>query len=224
LFACQKTGNRTARILKELLRRWPSSPKVDLITTDGFLLPNAELRKRGIMDRKGFPESFDRRKVLEFLSRIKSGQRHVKAPLYSHLVYDVLGDEFAEVDQPDILIFEGINVLQVSDLPRDGKSVPFVSDYFDFSIYIDADEKNIQRWYIERFFQLRETSFRNPDAYFHRYAALTDDETIKTAKKIWNATNLPNLRENVLPTRQRADLILHKGKDHAIERVSLRKL
>ena len=214
----------TARILKELLRRWPSSPKVDLITTDGFLLPNAELRKRGIMDRKGFPESFDRRKVLEFLSRIKSGQRHVKAPLYSHLVYDVLGDEFAEVDQPDILIFEGINVLQVSDLPRDGKSVPFVSDYFDCSIYIDADEKNIQRWYIERFMRLRETAFKNPESFFHRYSEISEDAALAVAIDLWERINLKNLHENILPTRLRADLVLHKGENHGVDLVALRRI
>lgn len=214
----------TARILKELLRRWPSSPKVDLITTDGFLLPNAELRKRGIMDRKGFPESFDRRKVLEFLSHIKSGQRHVKAPLYSHLVYDVLENEYAEVDQPDILIFEGINVLQVSDLPRDGKSVPFVSDYFDFSIYIDAEERNVQRWYIERFMRLRDTAFKNPESFFHRYSEVSEDAALAVAIDLWERINLRNLHENILPTRQRADLVLHKGENHGVDLVALRRI
>jgi len=150
--------------------------------------------------------------------------RSVKAPLYSHLVYDVLGDEFAEVDQPDILIFEGINVLQVSDLPRDGKSVPFVSDYFDFSIYIDADEKNIQRWYIERFMRLRETAFKNPESFFHRYSEISEDAALAVAIDLWERINLKNLHENILPTRLRADLVLHKGENHGVDLVALRRI
>ena len=214
----------TARILKELLRRWPSSPKVDLVTTDGFLLPNAELRKRGLMERKGFPESFDRRRVLEFLSHIKAGRKNVEAPLYSHLIYDVLEGEHKIVDRPDILIFEGINVLQVADLPRDGKSVPFVSDYFDFSIYIDADENNVRRWYVERFMRLRETAFRDPDSFFHRYSKISDDAALAIANELWTNINLKNLHENILPTRLRADLVLHKGKDHGVDLVALRRI
>ena len=214
----------TARILKELLRRWPSSPKVDLVTTDGFLLPNAELRKRGLMERKGFPESFDRRRVLEFLSHIKAGRKNVEAPLYSHLIYDVLEGEHKIVDRPDILIFEGINVLQVADLPRDGKSVPFVSDYFDFSIYIDADENNVRRWYVERFMRLRETAFRDPDSFFHRYSKISDDAALAIANELWTNINLKNLHENILPTRLRADLVLHKGEDHGVDLVALRRI
>ena len=214
----------TARILRELMTRWPASPKVDLITTDGFLLPNAELRKQGLMDRKGFPESFDRRRILEFLSRIKAGERNVNAPVYSHLVYDVVPSETVTIDQPDILIFEGINVLQVSDLPKDGNSVPFVSDYFDFSIYIDADEKIIQDWYISRFMRLRETAFQKPESFFHRYSQVSDSAALAIAMDLWTRINLVNLHENILPTRQRADLVLHKGSDHAVDRVALRRL
>jgi len=214
----------TARILRELLTRWPASPKVDLITTDGFLFPNEKLRELNLMDRKGFPESFDRRKVLEFLSRIKAGEHNVTAPIYSHLVYDVVPGEFVTVDQPDILIFEGINVLQVNDLPRDGNSVPFVSDYFDFSIYIDAEEKVIEDWYVTRFMRLRETAFKNPESFFHRYSQVSEDAARAVAIDLWNRINLANLHENILPTRQRADLVLHKGEDHAVDKVALRRL
>ncbi len=214
----------TARILRELLTRWPASPKVDLITTDGFLLPNAELRNQDLMDRKGFPESFDRRRILDFLSRIKAGERNVAAPVYSHLVYDVVPEASVTVDQPDILIFEGINVLQVSDLPKDGNSVPFVSDYFDFSIYIDADEKVIEDWYVSRFMRLRDTAFRKPESFFHRYSQVSESAAKAIALDLWNRINLANLRENILPTRQRADVVLRKGADHAVNRVALRRL
>ncbi|WP_421855786.1 type I pantothenate kinase [Oricola sp.] len=214
----------TARILKELLARWPSSPKVDLVTTDGFLLPNAELRKRGIMERKGFPESYDVAAVLRFLSSIKAGEHSVRAPLYSHLTYDVLADEYVTIDRPDILVFEGINVLQVRDLPEDGKMVPFVSDYFDFSVYIDADEELIHDWYVERFMRLRETAFRDPRSFFHRYTELSDDAALAIAEGLWINTNLKNLKENIQPTRPRADLILRKGSNHLVEDVLLRKL
>lgn len=214
----------TARILRELLTRWPASPKVDLITTDGFLRPNADLQKNNLMDRKGFPESFDRRRILEFLSQIKAGERQVKAPVYSHLSYDVVPGEFVTVDQPDILIFEGINVLQSSELPLGGNSVPFVSDYFDFSIYIDADEALIQQWYVNRFMRLRETAFRKPESFFHRYSQLSEDAVRGIALDLWERINLVNLHENILPTRLRADLILHKDADHAIDRVALRRL
>ncbi len=214
----------TARVLKELLARWPSSPKVDLITTDGFLLPNAELRREGLMERKGFPESYDFGGLLRFLSSIKSGQRNVRAPVYSHLTYDVLADAHVEVDRPDILIFEGINVLQTRDMPRDGKAVPFVSDFFDFSIYIDADEPLIHRWYIDRFMRLRQTAFTNPDSFFHKYAEVSEEAACSIAEGLWANINLRNLRENILPTRPRADLILRKGADHLIEEVALRKI
>jgi type I pantothenate kinase len=214
----------TARILKELLARWPSSPKVDLVTTDGFLLPNAELRERGLMERKGFPESYDVAAVLRFLSAIKAGEHSVRAPLYSHLSYDVLPDRFVTIDRPDILVFEGINVLQVRDLPEDGKMVPFVSDYFDFSVYIDADEDLIHDWYVSRFMRLRETAFRDPRSFFHRYSELSDDAALAIAEGLWANINLRNLKENIQPTRPRADLILKKGSNHLVEEVLLRKL
>lgn len=214
----------TARVLKQLLARWPSSPKVDLITTDGFLLPNEELRRRGIMERKGFPESYDVGAILRFLSLIKAGETSVTAPLYSHLVYDVLPDQHKTVQQPDILIFEGINVLQVRDLPEDGRTVPFVSDFFDFSIYIDAEESVIHDWYVSRFMQLRETAFQDPLSFFHRYAQLSHDAARAVAEGLWTNINLKNLRENIVPTRPRADVILRKGDNHLVESVLLRKL
>ena len=214
----------TARVLKELMQRWPSSPKVDLVTTDGFLWPNEVLRRDNIMDRKGFPESYDVGAILRFLSGIKSGLRNVHAPLYSHLTYDVLPGEFVTIDRPDILIFEGINVLQTRELPKDGKVVPFVSDFFDFSIYIDAEEQLIHKWYIDRFMRLRETAFRNPESFFHRYASLSTDAALSIAESLWANINLKNLHENILPTRPRADLILRKGADHLIEEVALRRL
>jgi type I pantothenate kinase len=214
----------TARVLEELLARWPSSPKVDLVTTDGFLLPNEVLRRQNLMERKGFPESYDIGALLRFLSAIKAGMRNVRAPLYSHLTYDVLAGEFATIDRPDILIFEGINVLQTRDLPSDGKAVPFVSDFFDFSIYIDAEEALIRRWYIDRFMRLRETAFRKPENFFHRYSQLSEDAARAIAEGLWTNINLRNLRENILPTRPRADLILRKGANHLVEEVALRKL
>jgi type I pantothenate kinase len=214
----------TARVLKELLARWPSSPKVDLVTTDGFLLPNEILRRQNLMERKGFPESYDIGTLLRFLSAIKAGMRNVRAPLYSHLTYDVLPGEFVTIDRPDILIFEGINVLQTRDLPSDGKAVPFVSDFFDFSIYIDAEEALIRRWYIDRFMRLRETAFRKPENFFHRYSQLSEDAAKAIAEGLWTNINLRNLRDNILPTRPRADLILRKGADHLVEEVALRKL
>lgn len=214
----------TARLLTALLARWPNTPKVDLVPTDGFLLPNAELERHGLMERKGFPESYDLPALLTFLSDIKAGRRQISAPVYSHLSYDVVADEHLVVDQPDILIVEGLNVLQTGKAPKDGKAIPYVSDYFDFSIYIDAEEGLLEKWYIERFRRLKETAFQNPRSYFHRYAKLTETETDAEAKRIWRTTNLPNLRENVLPTRQRANLILQKDADHAITTVALRKL
>lgn len=214
----------TARILQELLKRWPSSPKVDLVTTDGFLYPNDVLRRENMMDRKGFPESYDIGQVLRFLSAIKAGQPDVRAPLYSHMTYDVLPGEFQTIDRPDILIFEGINVLQVRDLPADGKIVPFVSDFFDFSIYIDAREELIHRWYVDRFMRLRETAFKNPQSFFNRYATISEDAARAIAEGLWQNINLKNLRDNILPTRPRADLILQKGENHLVEQVALRKL
>ena len=214
----------TARVLKELLQRWPSSPKVDLITTDGFLLPNEVLRRENLMERKGFPESYDVGALLRFLSAIKSGRPDVQAPLYSHMTYDVLPGAYVTIDRPDILIFEGINVLQPRQLPPDGTFVPFVSDFFDFSIYIDADEELIHQWYIDRFMRLRETAFRNPESFFHRYSQLSQDAARAIAEGLWANINLKNLKENILPTRPRADLVLRKGADHLVEEVALRKL
>ncbi|MDH6231322.1 type I pantothenate kinase [Mesorhizobium soli] len=214
----------TARVLKELLARWPSSPKVDLVTTDGFLLPNEVLRRENLMERKGFPDSYDVGALLRFLSAIKSGEPNVRAPLYSHLTYDVMPGEYITVDRPDILIFEGLNVLQPRDLPKDGKFVPFLSDFFDFSIYIDAEEELIHAWYIKRFMRLRETAFRNPESFFHRYSQLSEDAANAIAEGLWSNINLKNLRENILPTRPRADLILRKGPDHRVVEVALRKL
>jgi type I pantothenate kinase len=214
----------TARVLKELMSRWPSSPKVDLITTDGFLYPNAVLQREGLMQRKGFPESYDIGQILRFLSAIKAGEPNVKAPQYSHLTYDVLPDAHTLVDRPDILIFEGINVLQSRPLPADGKIVPIVSDFFDFSIYIDADEEQIHQWYVQRFMKLRETAFRDPTSFFKKYAAIDADAALAVAEGLWENINLKNLRQNIIPTRPRADIILRKSRNHFIEKVSLRKL
>ncbi|MFC6489099.1 type I pantothenate kinase [Nitratireductor sp. GCM10026969] len=214
----------TARVLKELLARWPSSPKVDLVTTDGFLYPNAILRQEGLMDRKGFPDSYDVGAILRFLSGIKAGLPNVRAPVYSHLTYDVVPGDFVTIDRPDILIFEGINVLQTRDLPQDGKAVPFVSDFFDFSIYIDAPEDLVHDWYVERFMRLRDTAFRDPMSFFHRYSKLAPSAAKAIAEQLWHNINLKNLRENILPTRPRADLILRKGTNHLVEEVALRKL
>lgn len=214
----------TARILRALLRRWPSSPKVDLVTTDGFLHPNAVLTERGLMERKGFPESYDRAALVEFLARIKSGEPSVSAPTYSHLVYDVLPNERITVEKPDILIVEGLNILQPGELPRTGNPIVFASDFIDFSVYIDADEDVLEQWYVERFMKLRETAFRDPKSFFRRFSELSETAAIGTARTIWTKINLPNLRENILPTRGRADLILKKGSDHAIHEVALRKV
>lgn len=220
--ACGKST--TSRLLRALLARWPDHPKVEFLPTDGFLLPNAVLRAEGLMERKGFPESYNLPGLLRFLSDIKAGKRNVQAPVYSHLSYDVLKGEKVTIDRPDILIVEGLNVLQTGKPPRDGKAIPYVSDFFDFSIYIDAHEDVLKRWYVARFLRLRETAFRNPKSYFHRYATLSDDEAVEIASDIWMRINLLNLQENIVPTRQRADLILQKGAHHAIERVALRKL
>jgi type I pantothenate kinase len=214
----------TARILKALLARWPNTPKVDLVTTDGFLWPNAELTRLGLMERKGFPESYNTAKLLRFLADIKAGKRAVHAPLYSHLVYDVVPGEETVVERPDILIVEGLNVLQPARLPRDGAAIPFVSDYFDFSIYLDAAEDDLHRWYLHRFLKLRNTAFRDPLSYFRKYADLSEDEAMDFAEGLWGRINLVNLRDNILPTRQRASLILRKGASHRIEQVDLRRL
>lgn len=214
----------TARVIQALLSRWGDNPKVDLITTDGFLFPNAVLEREGLMRKKGFPESYDTKALLRFLADMKAGKRQVTAPVYSHMVYDVVPGETVTIDQPDILIVEGLNVLQSGPLPRDGKAIPFVSDYFDFSIFIDAEEEILERWYLERFMRLRETAFRDPKSYFRRYAEKTEFEAMKTALSLWYGINLVNLRDNVLPTRQRATLILQKAGDHRIEEVRLRRL
>ena len=182
------------------------------------------LEERGLMERKGFPQSYDQRRLLAFLDDVKAGKRNVVAPVYSHFHYDVLPGETKVVDRPDILIVDGLNVLQPARLPKDGEAIPFVSDYFDFSIYIDADADLVGRWYVERFMRLRQTAFRDPAAYFHRYSKLSESEARKTAKAIWEDINLRNLRRNILPTRRRADLILHKTKGHAVDQVALRKL
>lgn len=207
----------TARVLQALLARWDHHPRVDLVTTDGFLYSTAELTRRGIMHRKGFPESYDRRKLLRFVTEVKSGAEEVCAPVYSHKSYDIVPDEKHCVRQPDILIVEGLNVLQTG--PR-----LMVSDLFDFSIYVDARIEDIENWYVQRFLALRETGFADPDAHFHHYAGFSDEQATAAARDIWNSTNRPNLVENILPTRPRATLVLRKDADHTINRLRLRKL
>jgi type I pantothenate kinase len=214
----------TARVLQALLARWETTPRVELVTTDGFLLPNAVLTREGLMERKGFPESYDLPSLLRFLSDVKAGRNPVRAPVYSHLVYDVQPNTWIEIDRPDILIVEGLNVLQTGRPPKDGKAIPYVSDFFDFSVYLDADEDILRTWYVDRFLTLRETAFKDPASYFHRYAKLSDEEAVATATAIWERINLINLHENIQPTRQRADLILTKGESHLIEQVALRRL
>lgn len=214
----------TARILQALLQRWPSSPKVDLVTTDGFLYPNAVLAERGIMERKGFPESYDRARFVQFLSDVKSGKGQMQVPVYSHLVYDVVPDSEVIIDRPDILIVEGLNILQAGELPRDGKPILFASDFIDFSIYIDADNDDLETWFMERFFRLRETAFKDPTSFFRRFAEMSEAEAGEFGRMVWRTINLPNLLDNVLPTRGRADLVLKKGKSHMIEEVKLRRV
>lgn len=214
----------TARVLKALLARWPDHPRVDLITTDGFLHPNEELERRGIMHRKGFPESFDTARLLNFLHQVKSGKANVEAPVYSHFHYDIVPGQSVVVDRPDILIVEGLNVLQPARLPKDGEGIPFVSDFFNFSIYIDADPRVVEQWYVTRFMRLRQTAFRDPAAYFHRYTHLSLDGAREKALEIWRTINQVNLEENIVPTRQRARLILRKAANHAIETVALRRI
>jgi len=207
-----------ARILQALLSRWAEHPSVDLVTTDGFLRPNAELTERGLMNRKGFPESYDTRRLLEFLREVKSGSPEVSAPVYSHIAYDIVPDESVVVRQPDVMILEGLNVLQVGD-----GAAEFVSDFFDFSIYIDADERDVERWYVERFLALRGTAFREPGSFFRDYAPLGTDDAVETARTIWRDINGRNLRENIAPTADRAMLTVRKGADHRVTQVRLRK-
>jgi type I pantothenate kinase len=214
----------TARVLQAMLSRWPNTPKVQLVTTDGFLHPNATLEREGLMERKGFPESYDGSALIRFLSEIKAGKRNVVAPVYSHLVYDVVPGDTIAVDRPDILIVEGLNVLLPNRLSREDKMIPFVSDFFDFSVFLHADEALLEKWYVARFMRLRETAFRDPRSYFHKYADLGDDAARAIARSIWTRINLVNLRENILPTRPRASLLLTKGASHRIEEVALRKL
>jgi type I pantothenate kinase len=214
----------TARVLKALLARWPDHPRVDLITTDGFLYPNRDLEARGLMDRKGFPESFDTARLLKFLADVKSGKEQVEAPIYSHFHYDILSGQRTLIERPDILIVEGLNVLQPAVVSREVDAGAFVSDFIDFSIFIDADPGTIESWYVERFMRLRSTAFRDPASYFHRYVTLTHDNAVARALEIWRTINLKNLTENIVPTRPRARLILRKDIDHSVSTVALRKL
>ena len=208
-----------ARLLKEMLSRWPSTPRVELVTTDGFLYPNAELERRNLMHRKGFPESYDRLALLEFVADIKSGVERVSAPVYSHLSYDIVPGAEVVIESPDVVIVEGLNVLQP---PVMGQEVA-LSDYFDFKIYVDADVESVTQWFIGRFEQLREGAFTNPKSYFHRYAEMPFEQALARANEIWRTINLPNLIENIQPTRSRATLVLQKGSDHAVQSVLLRK-
>jgi type I pantothenate kinase len=213
-----------ARILQALLARWPHHPKVDLVTTDGFLYPNRVLEERGIMNRKGFPESYDLRRLTRFMAELKSGAEEARAPVYSHLVYDIVPGTEAVVRRPDIVLVEGLNVLQVPDGARRRSIRTFVSDFFDFSIYLDAQEEDIEEWYVSRFLALRDTAFRDPRSYFRRYADLSTHEAVATARRIWADINGTNLRENIGPTRDRARLVLRKDRDHSIRQVRLRKI
>ncbi|MFF7210436.1 type I pantothenate kinase [Streptomyces sp. NPDC008238] len=214
----------TARILKALLARWPEHPRVELVTTDGFLLPKAELQRRGLMSRKGFPESYDRRALTRFVADVKAGKDEVRAPVYSHLIYDIVPDEELVVRRPDILIVEGLNVLQPALPGKDGRTRVALADYFDFSVYVDARTEDIEQWYLARFRELRETAFQNPLSYFHRYTEVSEEEAMEYGRHTWRAINQPNLLENVLPTRGRATLVLRKGPDHKVQKLSLRKL
>jgi type I pantothenate kinase len=213
----------TARVLQQMLAHWPAHPEVALVTTDGFLHPNAELERRGLMHRKGFPESYDRKSLLKFVIDIKSGKDEVEAPVYSHLTYDVT-DEKVTIKSPDIVIVEGLNVLQPPQVRPDGRTGLAVSDFFDFTIYVDAATSDIRQWYTERFLRLRETAFRDPASYFAKYAGLSHDDAVSEAKRIWDEINGPNLTRNVAPTRSRATLVLRKDHDHSVRWVRLRKL
>jgi type I pantothenate kinase len=210
----------TARVLQALLARWPDHPNVELVTTDGFLRPNAVLEERGIMDRKGFPESYDVRRLMRFLEEVKRGEAEVRAPVYSHVVYDIVDGEEQVLREPDIVILEGLNVLQTG--VSAGADARFVSDWFDFSVYVDADEEDIEQWYVDRFFALRETAFSDETSFFRHFAAFSDAELQATARSIWASINRPNLRENILPSRMRADLVLEKAEDHGVRRVRLK--
>jgi type I pantothenate kinase len=212
----------TSRLLRELLARWPQHPRVELVTTDGFLLPNAELERRRLLDRKGFPESYDRKALLRFVMEVKSGVDEVRAPVYSHLLYDVT-DEYVSLRRPDIVIIEGLNVLQPAGLRRDGRTGLAISDFFDFSIYVDASPLDIRSWYIERFLRLRETAFQDPQSYFRRFGTLGTDEAVQKAGQLWDSINGPNLEANIRPTRSRAALVLRKSSDHTVRWVRLRK-
>jgi type I pantothenate kinase len=214
----------TSRILRALLARWPDHPRVDLVTTDGFLFPNRVLEERGLMARKGFPESYDLRRLVRFVADLKAGTAEVRAPVYSHLVYDIVPGEEQVVRQPDILLLEGLNVLQGGDRRPDEAARLFVSDYFDFSIYVDAAEACVRAWFLQRFRRLRETAFRDPKSYFRKYANLSEPEAVEFAARVWEQINAANLRENILPTRERADCILEKGPDHRVEGIRLRRL
>jgi type I pantothenate kinase len=214
----------TARVLQQMLAHWPEHPNVALVTTDGFLHPNRELRRRGLLERKGFPESYDRRALLRFVVDIKSGKDEVEAPIYSHLVYDVVPDEKIVIKRPDIVIIEGLNVLQPARSREDGRTGLAVSDFFDFSVYVDAGTGHIRDWYVERFLRLRETAFRDPESYFARYASFSREEAVAEAERIWDTINGPNLVQNILPTRSRATLVLRKDRDHSVRYVRLRKL
>ncbi|MDQ2710306.1 MAG: type I pantothenate kinase [Actinomycetota bacterium] len=214
----------TARLLRTLLARWPHHPKVELITTDGFLYPNAVLEARGLMARKGFPESYDRRALLRLVSEVKAGKDEVRAPVYSHLTYDIVPDQSLVVRRPDILLLEGLNVLQPAQPARSGAASLAVSDFIDFSVYVDAATDDVRRWYIERFLRLRETAFRDPASYFHRYAELDGPAATRRAEQLWDEINGPNLERNIAPTRGRATLVLGKGGDHSVTRIRLRKL
>lgn len=214
----------TARLLRELAARWPETPRVQLVTTDGWLYPTAELERRGILERKGFPESYDRRALLRFIAEVKAGADRVEAPVYSHITYDRVPGETIVVERPDVLIVEGLNVLQPARPRADGRLGIAVSDFFDFSVYVDAKEEDIRRWYIDRFLSLRSTAFSHPDSYFRTYASLNDAEAIERAGHVWDTINGPNLVENVRPTRGRADLILRKGANHQVHSVLLRKI
>ena len=210
----------TARVLRALLARWPDHPNVELVTTDGFLRPNAVLEERGLMDRKGFPESYDVRRLIQFLDEVKRGEPVVRAPVYSHVVYDIVEGEEQVLTEPDIVILEGLNVLQTGvSAAHDAR---FVSDWFDYSIYVDAEEADIEQWYVDRFFALRETAFNDETSFFRHFASMSDEELDATARSIWGSINGPNLRENILPSRMRADLVLEKGPDHEVRRVRLR--
>ncbi len=214
----------TARVLQQLLAHLPEHPSVELVTTDGFLYPNAELERRGLLQRKGFPESYDRRALLRFVVDIKSGKDEVAAPTYSHLVYDVVPDQQVVITSPDIVILEGLNVLQPARIREDGRAGLTLSDFFDFSVYVDARTEHVRQWYIDRFKRLRETAFRDPESYFAKYAVLSEDEAVDTATRLWDTINGPNLTQNVLPTRSRATLVLRKDLDHSVRYVRLRKL